>query len=456
MIFTLPKKIAQKKFFLKRTSSNSDPHIFSFISEKHWSYITILLASFCLMLIFIITSQKGQQLIAPFISPLHSLSEEETKKGHEVFGFAPYWTIDKLDNVDFSILTTLAYFGVSVKFDGSVDKNDYGYSVFQSQKATDLFKKAHAHGTRVVLTITQMDNETIESFLANPQAQKRAIDETVALVKERGIDGINVDFEYVGDPGFANKKAFSQFVAALTERMHSEVPASHVTVSVYASSASSNKLYDIQKLANAADGIFMMAYDFAVKSSQYAVPTAPLYGKKEGQYEYDVATAVEDFLKVMPPHKLILGVPYYGYNYPVQNVAIKAPRHPGYFTYYWYRYRQYKQYHNYSAKVQTYSLVQEDIIKANVDIQTGWDEYGRVGYIAYQEDGVWRMVFMEDSRSLGEKYDFAKLKNLSGVGIWALGFDAGNNDLWDLLRKKFGPKKFADSRIINRPINESN
>jgi len=455
MIFTLPKKIAQKKFFVKKTS-NSDPHIFSFFSERHWSYITILLASFCLMLIFIISSQESQKLIAPFISPLHSLSEEETKKGQEVFGFAPYWTIDKLDNVDFSILTTLAYFGVPVNFDGSLDKSDYGYSVFESKKATELFKKAHTHGTRVVLTITQMDNETIEAFLTNPQAKQRAIDETVALVKERGIDGINIDFEYVGNPGFANKNAFSQFVAQLTEKMHKEVPASRVTVSVYASSASSSKLYDVKKLAEVSDGIFMMAYDFAVKSSKYAMPTAPLYGKKEGHYEYDVSTAVEDFLKVMPSHKLILGVPYYGYNYPVQNVAIKAPRHPGYFTYYWYRYRQYKQYHSYPAKVQTYSLLQEDIIKANVDVQTGWDEYGRVGYIAYQEDGVWRMVFMEDSRSLGEKYDFAKLKNLSGIGIWALGFDAGNNELWNLLRKKFGPKKFADSRIITRQINESN
>ncbi|MGE3801987.1 MAG: hypothetical protein AB7H80_13280, partial [Candidatus Kapaibacterium sp.] len=34
---------------------------------------------------------------------------------------------------------------------------------------------------------------------------------------------------------------------------------------------------------------------------------------------------------------------------------------------------------------------------------------------------------------------------LGGVGIWALGYDNGYTELWELLGMKFGKKKYADS-----------
>ena len=50
------------------------------------------------------------------------------------------------------------------------------------------------------------------------------------------------------------------------------------------------------------------------------------------------------------------------------------------------------------------------------------------------------MIFTEDTRSLGIKYDFAKANRLAGIGIWALGFDHGRTELWTLLKDKFGTK----------------
>ena len=38
--------------------------------------------------------------------------------------------------------------------------------------------------------------------------------------------------------------------------------------------------------------------------------------------------------------------------------------------------------------------------------------------------------------------------------MWALGFDNGRSELWDVLRDKFG-EKFADSRVMSKEINES-
>ena len=377
------------------------------------------------------------------LSPI--VKAENRKTGKEVFGFAPYWTINKLQNVDFNVLTTFAYFGIPVKSDGELDNKDYGYEVFKSDKATALFKKAHDHGTRVVVTLTSMDNSTINALMDDSVAQRKTIDETVALVKQRGIDGVNIDFEYVGDPGQEYRNKFTKFVTDMTTKMHKEVPDSRVTVSVYASAVIDPKIYDLGKLADNSDGIFMMAYDFATLSADNAIPTSPLYGAKDGKYWYDVATAVEDFLTVMPANKLILGVPWYGYDYLVYEPSVKAATRP-----YW-TWRG-------DPAAATYSAVQKDITPTKdgaKGYQAGWDDTGKVGWKAYYvaETDTWRMVFFDDVRSLSFKYDFAKDKKLAGVGIWALGFDDGHTELWDLLNSKFGTK-MADRATNNRIISQ--
>lgn len=415
---------------------------------KNNFYLILFVSSFsCLiLLIFGAVNSNKNFLNNLFISPLSSLRPITNNKGnHEVFGFAPFWTFDKLDNIDFNVLTTLAYFGVPVNSNGDLDKNDYGYQVFQSNQATKLFTKAHNYSTRVVLTITQMNNWNILALLDGTYAQVNAIEQAVSEVEQRGIDGINVDFEYSGDPGEEYRSKFTQFVKDLTQKMHERVPSSRVTVSVYAGSVKEPKIYDIESLASVSDGIFMMAYDFGMQGSDNAIPTAPLYGYREGKYWYDVSTAVNDFLKLMPPQKLILGVPWYSYNYAVYEPQIKATTLP----YYWAR-----------SLVQTYSSIVNSINPNKPGIsnyRSGWDNTGKNAWKSYHDEyaGVWRIVLYDDVKSLGIKSDFIKNKNLGGIGIWALGFDDGKKEFWRILEEKFGIK-LADNNVMRKVIYEIN
>lgn len=413
--------------------------------EKRY-ILAALLDIAAILIVMLIGFKNFGSVINPLISPLmplQSLSSEQIKNtGKEVFGFAPHWTFDRLENVNWDVLTTLAYFSIEVDSDGSLIKDDPGYRTFKSRRATEVFKTAHDNGTRVVLTLTQMDNRTIRGIMDSEDAQNRLITQSVGEVKSRGIDGINVDFEYSGNPGQEYRNKFSQFVKRLTDRMHKEVPNSKVTVSVYASAVKEPKIYDLVALGSQDIQIFMMAYDFGYRGSENAIPTAPLYGHKEGKYWYDVSTAVEDFLSLMPAEKLILGTPWYGYNYPIWGEPkIKAETASGYSG---------------TSRAQTYSIVKEDInadMEGITDYQEGWDDFGKVSWKAYKvaSTDMWRMVFIEDKESLGIKFDFAKNKRLAGVGIWALGFDKGRNELWSLLAEKFGTK-LADSSVTRRGI----
>lgn len=419
--------------------------ITSLLQTKQRRYLAASIVDLGLILVILLNGFKpAQRLISPLISPLlplHSLTSG--KGGWEVFGFAPYFTFDKLDNVDFRVLTTLAYFGVPVGGDGNLDKDGIPYQTFTSDKATNLFKKAHFNGTRVVLTLTQMQNQPIKDLMDDLEAQERVILQSVEEVENRGIDGLNVDFEYSGDPGQEYRDKFSKFIQNLSSQMHQKIPNSKVTVSVYASAVKEPKIYDISKLSQFSDGIFMMAYDFATVAADSAIPTAPLHGHDSGKYWYDIATAVSDFLSLMSPDKLILGVPYYGYNYLVYSPDVKAETRP------WYSWR---------GKPKTVFYSSLDNIKPDMDgvdqFKQGWDSDGQVGYKAYHltSTDTWRIVFMEDTKSLSLKYDFAKDKHLKGVGMWALGFDQDKQELWDLLLEKFG-SKVADSGLIKKGIN---
>jgi spore germination protein YaaH len=230
----------------------------------------------------------------------------------------------------------------------------------------------------------------------------------------------------------------------MTDAMHSAIPSSQVTVSVYASAIKDPKIYDIASLGRITDGIFMMAYDFATVASDSAMPTAPLYGYKDGTYWYDVSTAVDDFLTQMPANKLILGVPWYAYNYAVNSPGVKAATLPSY---------------SWRGKpfTQTYGLTASQITQASNDYQSGWDNEGQVGWKAYYvpSTGTWRMVFIDDVKSLSLKYDFAKSKNLQGVGIWALGFDDGTHEMWSLLENEFGTK-IANNAVAAKSSNPMN
>lgn len=440
---------------LKSKSINDENPQKIFTQKNGAQFLLYTIAGFLFVMAGAITTITINSLASKTLEPL---SQAQTKKGSEVFGFAPHWTFNRLDNVDFEVLTTFAYFGVELDKDGNLDRQGKGYEVFKSEKATEVFEKAHRNGTRVLLTITQMKNEPILAFLDSPTAQQNAINQIVEEVNSRGIDGINMDIEYIGNPGTEYRQKFSDFMSALNSQMDAQIPNSYLSVSVYASAMKEPKLYDVKSIGQNVDTVFMMAYDFATTGSSNAIPTAPLYGYKEGKYWYDISTAVDAFTEVMPAEKLVLGVPWYGYNYAVKEPTIKTATNKGYTSYYKKGRKTYSQFNAYKNYAQTYSIVSNRVnaeTEGITEFQEGFDEMGKVSWKAYYvpSDGTWRMIFIDDPKSLSYKYDFAKEKKLAGVGMWALGFEEGQPEMWALLKEKFGTKNFADAKLVTGKVN---
>ena len=119
-----------------------------------------------------------------------------------------------------------------------------------------------------------------------------------------------------------------------------------------------------------------------------------------------------------------MGVPYYGYNWVVETDEEYAKRIEGDDAIGF-------------SKSQAYEDVMETILENNPNIM--WDELGQTPFFTYisEETGQIREVYYENAQSLAAKYDLINENNLAGVGIWALGYDGGYVELWDLLHEKF-------------------
>jgi len=106
-------------------------------------------------------------------------------------------------------------------------------------------------------------------------------------------------------------------VAQVSAAVKGANPHWQVTMDTYASSAGDpGGFYDIAGLAPSVDAFFVMAYDM---NGSAPSPTAALTGS--GFTDLD---ALQEYTAVVPPSKVILGVPYYGYDWPTTGPDLGA------------------------------------------------------------------------------------------------------------------------------------
>lgn len=359
-----------------------------------------------------------------------------------VMGFAPYWNLESTaPYLPMEHLSIIAYFSVACFPDGSLvttcvngycgDKN--GWDGWNSATLANLVSRAHQSGVKVVLTIKNFDKPSIENLITSPDAQNRLIANIISEISAKNADGVNIDFEYIGTASSGLRAAFAAFSDKVADAVHAARPGSHVSVDILGSSALSPLLYDVTALGQTSlDAIMVMAYDFYTTSyynGKIASPTSPLYGS---QYWYTVARAMDDMAARTPANKLIMGVPYYGLEFPVDGVLWPLKNAPvvG------------------AGAITTYANVMDPVFDPWHNLSTiQWDNSDKLTWYRYRWPDAssgpqyWQGYY-DDPLSLGAKYDFVLSRNLGGIGIWALGYDNGRSELWSTLQSKFSQEPF--------------
>ena len=321
-----------------------------------------------------------------------ALAASAPLQSHEVFGYAPYWTLPQSSGFDVQDLTTLAYFSVDADADGSLDQSGPGWNGYQSQDLVNLVTRSHAAGDRVVLTVTCFDQATLDAITSSPTAPATLSAALIAAVRAKNLDGVNFDFE---GEGSADQAGLTDLVTKVSAALHATDPHWQVSMATYASAAGDpGGFYDIAALAPAVDAFFVMAYDMNSRTQPSA--TSPLFGPG-----YTDAEALEEFCKVVPPSKVILGLPFYGYDWPTTDGSTTAtatgPESP-----------------------LSYATI------AAAGHPTYWDPVTDTPWTSYQVGTQWHKTYFDDPTSMALKAQLADYFHIAGVGIWALGMD-GND-----------------------------
>jgi hypothetical protein len=321
-----------------------------------------------------------------------SLANEPPLAPHEVFGFAPYWNLPMSTGFDVNGLTTIAYFSVGVNANGTLDQNGSGWNGYQSQEFANLVTRAHAAGDRVVLTVNCFDQGALNQLTSTPGAPGTLAQAVVHAIEAKNLDGVNIDFE---GQGAGDQSGLTNLVTQVSAAVHGADPHYQVTMDTYASSAGDpSGFYNIKALAPVVDGFFVMAYQLNLQSGPN--PGSPLTSSM-----FSDLSTVEQYAAAVPSSKVILGVPYYGYEWPTDNGTMSAQATGG-------------------ATPVTYS----QIMAGGTPVY--WDPITDTAWTSYQVGGQWFEDYFEDPTSLYLVAQLAQFFSLDGVGIWALGMD-GNS-----------------------------
>jgi len=348
----------------------------------------------------------------------------------EVFGFLPYWELtDSSTRLDWEKISTVAYFGVGAAGDGSLQRRDgkgattVGWSGWTSAKMTSVINAAHQSGARVVLTVQSFAWSTAganrqKALLGSTAARTKLATEIAAAIRDRGADGVNLDFEPLVS-GYADE------FTALVRKVRSTLDATAKGYQLTFDTMGSIGNYPIEDATapGGADAIMVMGYDYRTAGTSVAGSIAPL--KRTG---LDITETIAAYRARVPASKLILGVPYYGRAWSTSTDALHARNISG------------AKYGASATAVYTtaYGLMTENGRRYDRTEGVAWTAYKRqTCTTTYGCVTSWRQLYFDDATALRAKYDLVNGNGLRGIGIWALGYDGTRTELYGAIRDAF-------------------
>lgn len=373
----------------------------------------------------------------PMTSPLKSseyffehLAQPHSKLTKYVFGFLPYWELDEIQYLKPNDLSEINYFSFSVGSDGHIIKvvngqTDPGWNGWEKQTTRNFLTKAQIMGAKISITLAAQDNTTIESILNSNTAQQNIISDTVDLVKNNNLNGVNIDFEYTGTPDTLYQQEFTYFSKKLAQQLKQQNPNTELSLSIMPFSGPQTGLYDFPQLVSVYDHFIGMSYDYYAQNSSVAGPVAPMNGFKEGKYFFDVSSTYANFLNYLPKTKLLMGIPYYGWEWAVENGStIDSSTFPS------------GNPNSYAALI-SYARSREDAdLKPS---QCQWDTYSEETWCWFtdKQTGVDHQAWIIDNRMIQTRLDYTNQQDFAGIAIWTLGLDKNYPDLWNEIDKTF-------------------
>lgn len=281
-------------------------------------------------------------------------------------------------------LTELPVFSYGFTAEGEILPPGYGEDSWMIAQAFDF-------GVRPILTLTpfgpdgNFNNSLIHSVVNNEAYRENLIQNLLEVMADKGYQGVDIDFEYILAE---DRDAFTAFVQEVAETMRENGYHTSVALAPKTSSDQKGLLYegkDYRALGEAADHVLLMTYEWGYT---YGPPmaVAPLN---------QVRRVVEYALTQIPAEKVDLGIPNYGYDWPLPYVRG-------------------------TTRAVTVNNIQAVRIAVEHGAEIRFDDVAESPCFTYWDNGTEHEVWFEDVRSLLAKFDLIREYGLRGCGYWQI------------------------------------
>jgi len=255
-----------------------------------------------------------------------------------------------------------------------------------------------------------------------PESRAKFADSAVAFMKQYRLDGIDIDWEFPvhgGDEHNArrpdDKENYTWLFHALRDRLDTAGAADnkhYLLTAAIGNNAQFLEDTEMGKVAQVLDWANIMTYDFAGHWNAYAGHHAPLYDDAMIRHagadgrQLSIDYIVDATIKAgVPPSKLVLGVPFYGYSWKQCGPANNG---------------QLQDCHGKGRGTWEDGVLDYSDIEANLAGQKGftryWNERAKAPYLFNSDTG--EFVTYDDPESLGYKIDYIKSHGLGGAMFW--------------------------------------
>ncbi|XP_048457515.1 di-N-acetylchitobiase-like [Rhincodon typus] len=237
--------------------------------------------------------------------------------------------------------------------------------------------------------------------LTDEKEQTDWIKDTVYFTKIKFMDGILLE---LSNP-IRNHQKLPKLLEQIEGVFHREIPGSQVSLSVpWSPDCRVGMCNDYTSIAKSCDFLHVKAYDMQLEmwDECFAKANAPYH---------QTLTGLSHYIKLgVDSKKLVLGLPWFGYDYPCEHFyepgRCKLPK----FTF------KSAPCSSQIAKRIAYKETMQMLPRSI----TGryWDDNYKSPYFVYTDKGVYHEVWYDDPESLSLKSSIVKKLKLGGIGAW--------------------------------------
>lgn len=379
--------------------------------------IKIILVLTLISLITFNTGQSADANDAKAVDMAETLKDKGINKSKKIIGYYPSWKAYSgytPDKVDTSKLTHINYAFANIDDDlkvsmGYPDKDPQNFKILQDLKKDNP-------NLKTLISVGGWNWSGKFSDVALSEASRTKFARScVEFITEHGFDGVDLDWEYPVGGGLEtnknrpeDKQNFTMLLKEIREQLDDEGLKDNKHYLLTIAAGASNYYIgntEVNKFSDYLDYVNIMTYDLHGTWDALADFNAPLYDNKDNsnQYKISIDSSVNVWLKAgLPKDKLVVGVPFYGYEYNVSENINNG------------LYQKFS-----GGKSLSYDSIAKNYLNKPEFVKY-FHEESLVPYLSSESI----FISYDDAQSIGLKAKYILDNNLGGAMIWELSQDS--------------------------------